>query len=97
MSGGKKNGQSSINAAFFRAMSRSAIVFILLLLLVTSLIFFDRILDIERESSRSHLSYVADQLTYRNCARKPKPSLLGFSRGMNGACAAKYVVVRMTQ
>ncbi|MDD3504829.1 MAG: hypothetical protein PHE63_12220 [Eubacteriales bacterium] len=33
----------------------------------------------------------------RNCARKPKPSLLGFSRGMNGACAAKYVVVRMTQ
>ncbi len=64
MSGGKKNGQSSINAAFFRAMSRSAIVFILLLLLVTSLIFFDRILDIERESSRSHLSYVADQLTY---------------------------------
>ncbi|MDN5315660.1 MAG: two-component system, response regulator YesN [Clostridiales bacterium] len=64
MSGGKKNRQSSINAAFFRAMSRSAIVFILLLLLVTSLIFFDRILDIERESSRSHLSYVADQLTY---------------------------------
>lgn len=31
--------------------------------------------------------------TYRNCARKPIPSLLGFSRGMNGACVAKCVAV----
>jgi len=29
---------------------------------------------------------------YRNCARKPIPSLPGFSRGMNGACVAKHIV-----
>ena len=28
---------------------------------------------------------------YRNCARKPIASLPGFSRGMNGACVAKYI------
>ena len=30
---------------------------------------------------------------YRNCARKPIPSLPGFSRGMNGACVAKHIAV----
>ena len=33
------------------------------------------------------------QLIYRNCARKPIPSLPGFSRGMNGACVAKHIAV----
>jgi len=31
------------------------------------------------------------QRDYRNCARKPIPSLPGFSRGMNGACVAKHI------
>ncbi|SFN76583.1 hypothetical protein [Proteiniclasticum ruminis] len=31
------------------------------------------------------------QAFYRNCARKPIPSLPGFSRGMNGACVAKHI------
>ena len=30
---------------------------------------------------------------YRNCVRKPIPSLPGFSRGMNGACVAKHIAV----
>ena len=36
--------------------------------------------------------FVSLPLYYRNCARKPIPSLPGFSRGMNGACVAKHIV-----
>lgn len=59
-----KRGSTSINKAFFRAMSGLAIAFILVLLAVSSAIFFNRILEVESDASQNQLSFIADQLDY---------------------------------
>lgn len=64
MNNTNRHGSTSINKAFFRAMSGLAIAFILLLLAVTSTIFFSRILEVESDASQNQLSYIADQLDY---------------------------------